>query len=69
MPLYLHQALICGTYVLPQLKKFWDLLQNELSDESFYATSIGGMRLRLQKLQDKNKYVLKLRAEKLVKDN
>ena len=49
-PSYLHQLLICGTYVLPQLKKFWNSFRSELSNKSPYTVSIGGMRLRLQEL-------------------
>ena len=49
-PSYLHQVLICGTYVLPQLREFWDSLQNKLLDKGLYTASIGGMRLRLHKL-------------------
>ena len=35
----------------------------------FYVASIGGMRLRLQELPDKDKHVYKFRAKQLVKDD
>ena len=66
---YLYQVFICGTYILPQLRYFWDGLQEELASKSPYKTSIGGMRLRLQKLQEENKQAWKFRAEQLGKDN
>ena len=49
----LHQVLICGTHVLPQLRQFLDTFRAELVDEEHYTASIGGMRLRLQELQEK----------------
>ena len=64
----LHQVFIYGTYVLPQLRHFWDGLQRELASEGSYKTSIGGMRLRLQELQSEDEQAQKLRAEQLVKD-
>ena len=48
LPSHLHQVLICGTYVLPQLRQFWQGLQKELAQEGLYV--VGGMRLRLQEL-------------------
>ena len=57
---YLHQVLICGTYVLPRLRQFWNGLQEELAQEEPYVVS--GMKLRLHKLQAKDKQVRKLRA-------
>ena len=51
---HLHQILINGTYVLPQLREFWDSLQNKLVDKSPYAASIGGMKWKLQELQAKD---------------
>ena len=47
LPLYLHQLLICGTYILPQLRHFWDGLQRKLVSKGAYKASIGGMRLKL----------------------
>ena len=60
---HLHQVLICGTYVLSQLRKFWDLFRSELSSKSPYTASIGGMRLKLHKLQAEDKQAQKLRAD------
>ena len=54
LPSHLHQVLICRTYVLPQLRQFWDGLQEKLASEGPYTASIGGMRLRLYKLQAKD---------------
>ena len=68
LPSHLHQVLICGTYVLPQLRHFWDGLRKELASEGPYKASIGGMRLRLQELQGEDKQARKLRAEQPVKD-
>ena len=50
LPSHLHQVLIYGTYVLPQLRHFWDGLQRKLASEGPYKASIGSMRLRLQEL-------------------
>ncbi len=61
----LHQVLICGTVVLPQLCQFWDTIRSELADEGPYTASIGGMRMRLPELQDDNKEAMKLRSEGL----
>ena len=58
---YLHQVLIYGTYVLPQLQQFWQGLQKKLAQEGPYV--VGGMRLRLHKLQAKDKHACKLGAE------
>ena len=68
LPSHLHQVLICGTYVLPQLRHFWDGLRRELASEGPYKASIGGMRLRLQELQSEDKQARKLRVEQPVKD-
>ena len=67
-PSHLHQVLICGTYVLPQLRHFWDGLQRELGSEGPYKASISGIRLRLQELQSEDKQARKLKAEQPVKD-
>ena len=67
-PSHLHQVFICGTYVLPQLRYFWDGLQRELASKGPYIASISGMRLRLYKLQAKDKHARKFRAKQLVKD-
>ena len=60
----LHQVLVCGTHVLPQLLQFWNTLRSELTDEGPYKASIGGMRLRLQELQEKDDQAKKIRADK-----
>ena len=44
------------------------MFQSKLSNKDPYTVSIGGMKLRLQELQDKDEYAYKLRAEQLVKD-
>ena len=44
---HLHQVLICETYVLSQLRHFWNGLQRELASKDSYKASISGMRLRL----------------------
>ena len=44
------------------LVSFWDMFQTELADKSLYTASIGGMRLRLAKLQKSDKKAQKLRA-------
>ena len=31
-----YRILICGTYILPQLRQFWDTFRAKLSDESPY---------------------------------
>ncbi len=62
----LHQVLICGTVVLPQLRQFWDTVRSELADESPYTTSIGGMRIKLPELQDDNKEAKKLKSEQVL---
>ena len=62
-PSHLHQVLICGTYVLPQLRQFWNGLRENLAQEGPYV--VGGMRLRLHELQAKDKQAQKTRAEHL----
>ena len=60
----LHQVLICGTHVHPQLRQFWNTLRQELSAKGPYKASIGGMRLRLQELQEEDLQTRRIRAEK-----
>ena len=60
----LHQILICGNHVLPQLRHFWNTFQTKLADENLYTASIGGIRLRLAELQESDKEAQKLRATK-----
>ena len=66
LPSHPYQVLICGTYVLPQLQQFWQGLRKELAQKEPYV--VGGMRLRLHKLQAEDKHARKLRAEQLAKD-
>ncbi len=62
----LHQVLICGTVVLPQLRQFWDTLRSELAAKGPYTANIEGMRMRLPELQDDDKETIKLRSEELL---
>ena len=55
LSLHLHQVLIYGTYVLQQLRHFWNGLQKKLASKGLYKPSIGGMRLKLQELQGEDK--------------
>ena len=57
----LHQVLICGMTVLPQLRHFWDSFRSDIAHNGPYA-SIGGMNLRLPKLKDNDKKAKVLRA-------
>ena len=57
----LHQILICGTTIFPQLCQFWDSLQNDIAQNSPYITNIGGMRLQLSELQENDKEIKLLR--------
>ncbi len=61
----LHQVLIYGTVVLPQLYQFWDTLRSKLAAEGPYTASIEDMRMRLPELQDDDKKAMKLRSERL----
>ncbi len=60
--------LICKIVTLPQLCQFWDTIRSELADEGPYTASIGGMKIRLPKLQDDDKEAMKLRSEGLPED-
>ena len=64
----LYQFLICGTYLLPQLRQFWDIIQVELADENFYKVSIGGMRLRLSELQESDPEAQELKSKEQLFD-
>ena len=55
-------------HVLPQIRQFWDSFQAELADEDPYKASIGGMRLRLQELQEEDAQAQKVRAEEQGKE-
>ena len=59
-----HQVIICGTYALPQLRRFWNDLRTELANEQPYKASIGSMRLRLQELQETDSEAQELRQQK-----
>ena len=61
----LHQVLICGTYVFPQLRHFWDTFRTKLADKNPYTANIGGMRLRLAELQESDEEAQQIRAEGL----
>ena len=61
----LHRVLICGTYVLPQLRQFRDNIRSELTNEGPYKVSIGGMRLRLAELQESDEEAWRIKAEGL----
>ena len=63
LPLY--QALICGTYIIPQFRQFWINIRNELANEGLYKVSIGGIRLRLAELQESDDEAQKIREERL----
>ena len=60
-----HQILVCGTAVLPQLRRFWDFFRGEIANEGLYNVSIGAMRLRLPDLQGNNDQTRKLRVAEL----
>ena len=59
----LHQILICGTHALPQLRRFWNLLRNKLTNKGPYLASISSIRLRLQELQETDSKAQKLRQQ------
>ena len=64
----LYQVFICGTYVLSQLCQFWETFWTKLANKNLYKASIGGMRLRLAKLQELNEKVQRVRAAKELQD-
>ena len=64
----LHQVLVYGTYVLPQLCQFWDMFQAKPADKNPYKASIGGMSLRLSKLQESNSEAPELKSKKQLAD-
>ena len=64
----LHQVLICGTYVLSQLRQFWDNIRGELANEGLYKVNIGGMRLRLSELQESDPEAQELKSKKQLPD-
>ena len=60
----LHQVLVYGTHVFPQLHHFCDTFRTKLAAKGPYKVSIGGMRLRLQKLQEEDIKAQKIKTEK-----
>ncbi len=62
----LHQVLICGIVVLPQLRQFWNTIRSELADEGPFTISNGGMRTRLPELQDDDKEAKKPRSKQVL---
>ena len=61
LPSYLHQVLICRTYVPSQLRQFWSSLWEKLAQGRFYV--VGDIRLRLQELQNEDKQAQKAKAK------
>ena len=61
----LHQIFICGTFVLPQLRRFWDFFQSKIAYKSPYNVSIGVIRLRLPDLQSDNNQAIKMQVAEL----
>ncbi len=62
----LHQVLICGTHVLPQLCQFWTQLRGERAHkEPYQQAGIGGLKLRLPKLQAEDHDAWQLRKHGL----
>ena len=64
----LHHVFICGTYVLPQLRQFWNLFRTKLGNEKLYKASIGSIRLRLQALQEIDSKAQELRVKEGYQD-
>ena len=60
VPSPFHQILVCGTAILPQLRRFWDSFRGEIANKGPYNVSIGAMRLRLPDLQGDNNQAKKL---------
>ena len=61
----LYRVLICKTYVLPQLRQFWDNIRSELINKDPYKVSISRMRLRLAKLQESDEEARRIKVESL----
>ena len=57
-----HQIFICKSTIFPQLHQFWVSFSSEIAQDSFYIANIRDIRLRLPKLQDKDKEAKALRA-------
>ena len=64
----LHQVLICGTYVLPQLRQIWNNIQSKLNDKDLYKISISGMRIKLLELQKSDEKTPKIMSKRLKND-
>ena len=64
----LHQVLICVTTVRPQLHRFWNSFRDEIARDSLYIMNIGGMKLLLPELQDKNEEAKSIRAARFPED-
>lgn len=63
-----HQVLIYGTHTLLQLRHFWNTFKTKLANKGLYQASIGGMRLRLQELQEFNPEAQKIKLKDGYKD-
>ena len=62
----LHQVLICKTYVLPRLCRFWKELRGKLAKEGPYQqASIRGLRLRFPELQAEDRKAQEIREQGL----
>ena len=64
----LHQILVCGTTVLPQLQRLWDFFQGKIANKGHYNVSIGALRLRLPDLQNNNDQTRKLQVVELFEE-
>ena len=59
-----HQVVICPTYALPQLRRFWSTIQTEFANEQPYEASISSMRIKLEELQETDHKAQELRQQK-----
>ena len=64
----LHQVLICGTYILPQLRQFWDNIRGKLVNGGPYKVNISGMSLRLSELQELDQEAQELKSKEQLSD-
>ena len=58
----LHQIFIYGITVFLRLNQFWNSFRGEITLDSLYIANIGGMRLRLSKLQENDEEMRLLRS-------
>ena len=65
----LQQVLICGTTVLPQLQQFWSNIRTDRARNSLNIANIGGIRLQLSELQEKNEEAKFLRGSAGLPEN